>query len=220
MKKIVYGILTMAMALCCVTACKGGDESSSSLESSITESTSSEETVTHIQFTQTEVELTVGSSVQLETIVTNPNILTFWKIRDGEGHIASVKDGVVTGLSEGTTICYATYRGQTVMCLIKVSAQVAQPQWSLSSPYAVNGLTLNEGDSFNPLISLKLGDEIVEDDSLAYEVADETVVTVNANGSFLAVGVGETTVTVTTSNSKDASITLTVKVVEGIVEYE
>lgn len=221
MKKIVYGILTMAMALCCVTACGGGKESSSSLaSSSIAESTSSEETVTHIQFEQTEIELTVGSSVQLETIVTNPSIRTFWKIRDGDGHIASVKDGLVTGLAEGTTICYATYRGQTAMCLIKVLAQVAQPQWSISSPYAGNTLTLHEGDKFDPSISLKLGDEIVEDESLVYTVADSSIVMVGDDGSFRALGVGETTITVTTSHSETESITLQVVVVESIVEFE
>ena len=214
MKKIVYGILamTMAMALCCVTACGGGKDDSSSLSSSVAESTSSEETVTKIQLVQKEVELTVGSSVTLEAITSTPNVYVQWEIRKGEEHIASVKKGVVTGLSEGSTICYAKFGGQTAMCLIKVSAQVAQPQWSIYSPYAGETLTLNVGDTFNPLSSLKLGDEVISDDSLSYATANANVVKVE-DGQLVAVGDGKTTVTVTTSNSESAFVELTVTVI-------
>ena len=209
MKKIVYGILTAMLGLCCLTACKGKDtDSSSSVEST------SQETVSNIRITQSEVELTVGSSVQLEAETTKQNVYVFWSVRDD--NIATVSNGVLTGVSEGETICYATFGGETAMCLVKVYAEVAQPMLSISTPYASEPITLNEGDTFNPLVMAKLGDTAINDAVFTYDVEDTDVVTV-VDGELVAMGVGDTSVLIkVTYNSQVASVELTVKVVEAV----
>ena len=211
MKRIVYCILTILLGICCLTACAGGDNPANSSEQT---STSETKKTNNLHITTNEVILSVGESMQLEATVDIENAYIFWSVRDE--NIATVSStGVITGVSEGETICYASFAGESAMCLVKVLPEVAKPLLSVSTPYQ-DGITLFEGDHFDPLLSVKLGDDVISDATLQFEVSNTAVVEV-FDGVLVACGVGEATVTVkATYGAQEASVSFTVSVVNAL----
>ena len=202
MKKILYLILTLLLGLCCLTAC-ADDEVSSSSSSSEKQDASN---TTTIHITQNDVTLTVGESIQLGATADIEGVYIFWSVRD-ESIATITDDGLITGVSEGQTICYASYDGQTAMCLVKVVAETAQPLLSVSTPYT-DGLSLYVGDSFDPLITVKLGDSVFDGATIEYVVAEKGVVDV-VDGKITASGTGSATVSVkVTYGEQTASLSL------------
>lgn len=200
MKRIVCCIVSILLGLACFVACTNATETSSS------------ETY-NLHVAQSEITLSVGESVQLEATLDLEGVYIFWSVRDED--IATVSDeGLITGVSEGETICYASFGGEKAMCLVKVLGESAKPLLSATTPYT-EGITLYVGDSFDPLISAKLGDEACKDAKVSYEVSAADVVSVE-NGEIVALGVGEATVSVKVSyEGQTASLTLNVSVVEN-----
>ena len=213
MKRILYCILTVVMGVACFTACKGEDESSSSVVES-TQSTESVATGDEIQITPNEVVLSVGETVQLTATTEKGNVYLFWSVRD-EG-VATVSDeGVVTGVAEGQTICYASYGKESAMCLVKVLAEKAKPILSIDTPYTnyAEGVKLFVGDSFDLNITVKLGDDVCGEAQVTYAVADAAIAE-EEGGQLVALAVGETMVTVTaTYDGQTATLTLPISVV-------
>jgi hypothetical protein len=211
MKRIVYCILTVLLGICCLTACKDGEESSSSIEQT---STSETKKTNNLHITTNEVVLSVGGSAQLAATVDVENAYIFWSVRDE--NIATISSsGVITGVSEGETICYATFAGESAMCLVKVLPEVSQPLLSVSTPYQ-DGITLLVGDQFSPLLSVKLGDDVLSDATLQYEVSNTAAVEV-VEGVLVARAVGETTVTAkATYGTQEASVSFTVEVLNAL----
>jgi hypothetical protein len=211
MKRIVYYILTVLLGLSCLVACQGGDAPSTS-----SEQTSSSETkeTNNLHITTNEVILSVGEFTQLVATLDIENAYIFWSVRDE--NIATISStGVVTGVSEGETICYASFAGESAMCLVKVLPEVAQPMLSVSTPYQ-DGITIFEGSQFNLLLSVKLGDNVLSDATLQYEVSDTDVVEV-VDGILVARAVGEATVTIKAIyGTQEASVSLVVGVVNAI----
>ena len=200
MKRLVCLIVTMLLGLCCFAACgKGEDEKNSA--------------VYNLHITQNEITLSVGETVQLEATSDVENVYIFWSVRDTD--IATISsDGLLTGVAEGETICYASFGGEKAMCLVKVLGEEAKPLLSVVTPYT-DGITLFVGDTFNPLLSVKLGDDACADAKVSYEVSAADVVSVE-NGEIVALGVGEATVSVKVSyEDQTASLTLNVSVVEN-----
>lgn len=211
MKKIVCCILTVLLGLSCLIACQDSAESSSSSEQT---SSSEIKQTNNLHITTNEVILSVGESTQLVATSDIENAYIFWSVRDE--NIATISnEGVVTGISEGETICYAFFAGETAMCLVRVLPEVAKPMLSISTPYQ-EGITLLEGSQFNPLLSVKLGDDAFNDATLQYEVSDTAVVEV-VDGVLVAHTVGEVTVTVTAIyGTQEASVSFTVGVVNAL----
>lgn len=207
MKRILYCFFTMLLCALCLFACGGGDAPASS------SSTTSEKKDPNITFVDNEVTLSVGESVQLEVVTSQNNVFVFWSIRDTD--LARVSnDGVVTALAEGQTICYAQFAGEKVMCLVKITAQQAQPMLSISVPYADNSITLFAGDSIAIKATVKLGDEILDNVNVEY-VVDATEVVRVENGKVIGLQAGAATVTVTaTYEGQTAVLSLTANVVE------
>lgn len=205
MKRIVYCILTVLLGLGCLTACNKGGENSSSSEQTSTKETN------NLHITTNEVTLSVGESVQLEATVDMENVFIFWSVRDE--NIATVTTGgLLTAVAEGETICYATFAGETSMCLVKVLGETAKPLLSVNSQYA-DGIKLLVGDSFDPSIVVKLGDSIVNDAAIEYSVSDASVAGVE-DGEIIAKGVGDATVSVkVTYGEETVSLSLPVSVV-------
>ena len=201
MKKILCCILTVLLGFTCFVGCDLADKSAPDSSSSVTNTNS-------IEFTQSEINLAVGESVQAEVVTSKNNVYVFWSIRDTE--IATVSTtGVITAVAEGQTVCYASFGGVEAMCLIKVSAGKAEPMLSVS--FAYEAITLYAGDTFVLSATAKLGDDTV-DGTFVYEVADSTVVAVE-DGAVLARGIGTTTVTIKAEyEGKTASRVLTVTV--------
>ena len=211
MRKILYCILAMLMGLFCFSACSDDAEESSSSASS------SESTVTQensIEFVQNEITISIGETAQAEVITSKNNVYVFWSIRDE--NIATVSDtGVITGVSEGQTICYAKFAGVEAMCLIKVSAEKTDPVLSIYTPYT-DGVTLYAGDNFDLSLKVRLGDDLLENAQITYTVDNSAVVTA-ANGALNACGVGSATVQITAEyEGQTASLTVTVTVVQGL----
>lgn len=211
MKRIAYCILTVLLGMCCLTACNSGDKSSVSSEQT---STSETQKTNNLHITTNEVILSVGESAQLEATVDIENAYIFWSVRDE--NIATISSaGMITGVSEGETICYAFFAGETAMCLVKVLPEGSKPLLSITTPYQ-DGITLFEGNQFNPLLSIKLGDDVCSFATLQYEVSNTAVVEV-INGILVAGAVGEATVTVkATYGTQEASVSFTVCVVNAL----
>jgi uncharacterized protein YjdB len=200
----------MLMGLFCFSACSDDAEESSSAASSVE---SVETQGNSIEFVQNEITLSIGETVQAEVTTSKNNVYIFWSIRDKD--IATVSDdGIITGVSEGQTICYASFGGVQAMCLVKVSAEKADPMLSLSTPYT-NGVTLYEGDNFELSLKVKLGDELIDDAQIAYTIDNSAVVTAE-NGTLTACSVGSATVQITAEyEGQTASLTVAVTVVQG-----
>lgn len=203
MKRIIYLILAALSCVLCFVGCKGDGETSSS---------SSEAKKSNIEFAQNEITLSVGDSVQAEVITSKKNVYVFWSIRDE--NIATISDdGVITGITEGQTICYASFSGETVMCLVKVTAVSAKPMLSISLPYPQE-ITLYVGDTLDLRAVVKLGDAVLESVEVTYTTSSASVATMDG-GKVTACGVGVATITLSaTYEGQPASVSVTVNVVE------
>ena len=203
MKRIIYLILAALSCLLCFVGCT---------EDAETSSTSSEVKQSSIEFAQNEITLSIGDSVQAEVITSKNNVYIFWSIRDE--NIATISDsGVITAVTEGQTICYASFGGETVMCLVKVTAVSAKPMLSVSTPYPQE-ITLYVGDTLDLRAVAKLGDTIVENAEVAYSTNSEAVVS-TAGSKLTACGVGVAEIKATaTYEGQTAFICVTVNVVE------
>ena len=198
MKKILCCILFMVMLALGCTACAPKQTDDGTQENVI-------------QFTQTELNLSVGESVQLEVTTAQKNVFIFWSMRDDD--IASVDaKGVITALAIGETVCYAEFGGRTAMCLVRVSGKAVTQEISVSVPYQDNQVSLYEGGSIDLKATVKMGEEIVEGATLQYEAEDEAIASVE-DGILSAKAIGETTVTIRVSyDGQTASTVVNVQV--------
>ena len=191
------------MMLCATTffACNKNSESESSAPAKV------------IEFTQPEISLSVGSSVQAEVVTEKKNVYVYWYVTDES--IATISDtGLITAISEGQTVCYAEYNGVSAMCLIKVSAKQATPMLSVSVPYTNNEITIYVGDFIELDAQVKNGNDIVSDANVVYSVADGAIASVEG-AKLTALQVGVTTVTVSvTSGEQTTQTTISVCVIE------
>ncbi len=203
MKRLLCVIMALMCLLCFFSCGKGKKDSSSS----------SEGKNGTIAFVQNEVTISIGESVQLEVETTKKNVFIFWSIRDE--NLATVSDdGVITALAEGQTICYAEFAGERVMCLVKIVSPQAMPLLSISVPYEGESVTLYVGDSLAINEIVRLGDSVVTDAQVEYEITQTDIVQVEGN-KMVGKKVGEATVLIrATYENQVASLTLTVKVVE------
>ena len=203
MKRLLFVIIALTCLLCFFSCGKGNEDSSSS----------SEGKNGTIAFVQNEVTISIGESVQVEIETTKKNVFIFWSIRDE--NLATVSDdGVITALAEGQTICYAEFAGERVMCLVKIVSSQAMPLLSISVPYEGESVTLYVGDSLAINAIVRLGDSVVTDAQVEYEITQTDIVQVEGN-EMVGEKVGEATVLIrATYENQVASLTLTVKVVE------
>ena len=203
MKRLLCVIIALMCLLCFFSCGKGKEESFSS----------SEGKNGTIAFVQNEVTIPIGESVQVEVETTKKNVFIFWSIRDE--NLATVSDdGVITALAEGQTICYAEFAGERVMCLVKIVSSQAKPLLSISVPYEGESVTLYVGDSLAINAIVRLGDSVVTDAQVEYEITQTDIVQVEGN-KMVGKKVGEATVLIrATYENQVASLTLKVKVVE------
>lgn len=203
MKRLLCVIIALTCLLCFFSCGKGKEDSSSS----------SEGKSGTIAFVQNEVTISIGESVQVEVETSKKNVFIFWSIRDE--NLATVSDdGVITALAEGQTICYAEFAGEKAMCLVKIVSPQAMPLLSISVPYEGESVTLYVGDSLAINAIVRLGDSVVTDAQMEYEITQTDIVQVEGN-ELVGEKVGEATVLIrATYENQVASLTLTVKVVE------
>lgn len=123
--------------------------------------------------------------------------------------IATVdKNGVVTGVAEGSTTITMTADGVTASIAVEVTAPAIVPE-SISVEPTELSLQLG-GKTTDKLIATVLPEEANQEVSFAS--GDEGVVTVDSEGNVTAVGIGETSITITSSISSDVTTTVDVTV--------
>ncbi|MBO5737240.1 MAG: DUF4886 domain-containing protein [Clostridia bacterium] len=208
MKKILSCVLASVLAFGLTSCSLGGNASENS---QVGTSSSIEEKESAISFVNSELNMEIGESVQAEVTTSKKNVYIFWSIRDKD--IAKVdSNGMITALASGETVCYAEFGGETAMCLIKVKEKSATPELSVSVPYYNNQVSLYAGAELNLNANVRMGDEIVTDATVEYEVADTQIATMN-NGKVVGGAIGTTTVTITaTYNGQTAVTEVTVQV--------
>lgn len=130
-----------------------------------------------------------------------------WKTSDEE--IATVMNGVITGLKAGTcTITASTSTGITASCNLTV-IQTAE-EIILSETV----LELDEGEMFT--LKAEVMPEDASDKSLTWSSSDNSVAEVDMNGTISAIHAGEALITATAHNGISASCQVTIKEIVGI----
>lgn len=214
MRKVIICILVLLTFTACFTACKKSkDKTQTPTSTPVTSSPTSEPPAYTIEISQSEVNLFVGDTLQLEAIVSKPNVYVFWSVQDSS--IAKVSDeGEITALAVGQTICYAKFGGQEAMCLIKVSPKQATPMLSVEVGHINNSLTMYLGDVVNVNATVKLGDDVVDGASVEYALSSEGIVSIEDN-VIVSKAVGTVEIEVKVSyQGQEATVTLTVTVIE------
>ncbi|MDR1568908.1 MAG: Ig-like domain-containing protein [Oscillospiraceae bacterium] len=130
-----------------------------------------------------------------------------WKL--DESSVATVVNGEVTSLEAGTaTITVRTPNGLTASLIIYVVSS-SQPSAVTLEPTTLE-LDLGDSNTGELKPSLTPADLDGEYEDFIWTTSDDTVATVDANGTVTAVSEGKATITVRTKNGKTATATVTV----------
>ena len=173
-KVLLSGLLAITLSLFCLGACETPDNSDvPNKEVSIV---LNKETVEIKKYEQLELIPTVENSTQTITwMSSNPAV-------------ATVENGVLTALSEGTTTITANVAGETAQCAVTVVAPVNLPALVLDKEQVevmYNGtLTVSAKVVFD-------GVDYASD--YAFEIVDTDVATVDVNGVVSGLAPGEST---------------------------
>ena len=185
MKKIIYCFLAMLFTVFCFSAC-GGNSNPESSDSGKQAA---------VEFVTSEIVVAIDGTAKAEVVTAKKNVHVFFTIRDE--HIATVSvDGTITGVSEGQTICWAEFGGEKAVCIVKVAGKVTMPMLSVAIPYENNTVALYQGETLNLKATAKMGDTVLDNAQITYEVSAGGVVSVE-NGVITANSEGTATVTVT-----------------------
>lgn len=196
MKKIVYCLLAMLFSIFCFSAC--GDNSKNSAGNTDSQPA--------VAFVNNEITIAVGESAQVEVVTAKKNMFVFWTIRDE--NIATISpEGVITGLEEGQTICWAEVAGEKAVCMVKVTEKQAVPMLSISIPYEKNNVMMYAGDTLDLKVVVKAGDVFVDNAQVAYDVNTDDVVSVE-NGVLTAIAEGRATITITANYQNQSAFLL------------
>ena len=126
-----------------------------------------------------------------------------WKSSDPS--VATVENGIVTAISEGSAIITASINGISSTCKVTVS----------SSCVSVTGITLNKS-SMNILIgntealTKKISPSNATNQDVTWKSSDQDIATVSSDGLITAKKVGTTIITVTTNNGYKTTCRVTV----------
>jgi hypothetical protein len=202
MKKIIYCFLAMLFTVFCFSACGDSNKSESS--------DSGKQPA--VAFVENEINLAIGESVKADVVTSKKNVFVFFSVRDND--VATISsDGTITGVGEGQTICWAEFGGEKAICIIKVAGKVTMPMLSVVVPYEANSITMYANETLNLKASVKLGDTVVEDAQVTYNVSAGDVISVE-NGVITAKSAGSATVIVTaTYEDQTTSIMVYVTVI-------
>jgi len=164
--------------------------------------------VESVELDKTEAELVEGETLTLVATV-KPDDATdktvVWSTSDES--VATVADGVVTAVKEGTATITATSGEKSATCKLTVNKKVIAVE---SVELDKTEAELAEGDSLTLVATVKPDD--ATDKTVVWSTSDETVATVDG-GLVIAVKEGTATITAK-SGEKTASCALTVKAKE------
>ena len=176
--------------------------------------------VTGVTLNKTELTLDIGGSETLIATVepdgaSNQNVI--WKTNNNG--IATVVDGMVTGISAGTTtIVVITEDGTYIdVCTVTVTASGDVGGGAGSGNVAVTGVTLDYdtltvGVGLEKELTATVSPDNATNKTVTWTSSDPSIATVDQNGVVTGVAVGEATITATTEDGKfSATCTVNVK---------
>ena len=129
--------------------------------------------------------------------------------------VATVNNGKVTAVKEGTAIITATSKADTIKkasCRVLVSSQLVQVTGVTLSPSKMN-LKVNEKATLQPTISPSNATFKV----LTWSSSNSAAVTVDKNGGLTGVAIGSAIITGTTIDGSNKTVTCEVTVVPTLV---
>ena len=136
-----------------------------------------------------------GDSEQLKFVITPEkaaNQEVRW-ISDNED-IVSVKEGVITGKSEGEAIIKVAIGDKEASCKVKVIIPVTEIKLNKSK------LSINRGDIVELKVTIKPND--ATNKKITWKSSNEKIAKVDKNGKITGIGSGETTITATVDGKK------------------
>lgn len=169
--------------------------------------------VTEITLPVSELTLSEGENTDLTATVlpadaTDPSVQ--WKTSDSQ--VAIVSKGKVYAVGKGTaTVTAETTNGKKAEVTVTVTAKTVEVS-SVDFPYSVSSFSM-EIDEYAEL-TVTVSPDNAADKTVRWSTSDSSVVTVDDNGTVMAVGNGTATVTAETANGKKATITVVVGEVE------
>ncbi len=163
--------------------------------------------VTGVSLSRSTATVDVGANVSLTATVTPSNATNrnvIWS--SSNAAIASVSNGVVTGVAEGTaTITATTADGaKTATCTVTVNKPIVAVS-SISLDLSSVEVKLSETFTFQPTVL----PENATDKTITWQSSNTSVATI-ANGVVTPVSVGQTTITATSNNAKTATSVVTI----------
>ncbi|MBP3464292.1 MAG: Ig-like domain-containing protein [Clostridia bacterium] len=169
---------------------------------------------TAIALSQNSLELYEGSSESLSVIYTPADTTDTditWTTSDS--NVATVSNGIVSGVSRGTaTITATTKAGLTASCNVTVKREITS---IVLNKYS---LGLNKGDSEQLIATIP--EDSDGDKTITWTSSNPTVAFVSTSGVVLAMDKGTAVITATTSNGKTATCTVSVGVLLQSISFE
>ena len=168
--------------------------------------------ITDVTLNESEVTLYKGQNIVLEAVYEPENTTgdteVTWTSSDEE--VATVKDGVVTALKEGTTTITATIDG------VKATCEVTVKEIPLGSiAIEEQNVELNIGEE-KDLHVLYNPEDTTDDKTVVWTSSDESVITVTEEGKIKALKAGKATITATVGDkTATTEITVNEQVVDG-----
>lgn len=136
------------------------------------------------------VEIEVGQSVKLELI--NAADVVTWSVEQPE--VATVADGVVTGVGAGQTYVTATCGNKTYQCTVKVTGDVIAVGTYPVLVFEAKADSVYAGYEFQLQCGVYVGNK-KQDATITFVSSDPAVATVDENGYVIALAEGTTTLT-------------------------
>lgn len=146
-----------------------------------------------IEITNNKISLVEGTTYQLEVVTSDTKMMVFYSSQNNA--IATISEsGLITAIAVGETVCYAQVGLNKAACAVSVTPY--EPDPDLRIDLAKTSFTLEKDDEFVLPITIRYGEEVVEEYTLTAEIADETIVSFS-EGVFTGLAIGETDVLLT-----------------------
>ena len=203
--KVVDGVVTAVKAGSAVITATAG-EKSATCEVLVSQKVVP---VTTVTITPSSLDLATGETATL-TVTVKPEGATYKEVVWGSSDetVATIVDGVVTAVGEGTATITAEVGGESATCTVTVETLVESITLDKTELEMVKGDT----ETLKATVLPETAGEV----KVTWSSSDEKIATVDGNGKVTATGAGEATVTAK-AGEKEATCKVTVKVpVESI----
>ncbi len=194
-RKALLTFLIIGIMACSAGAVACKDDEPVTPEEAVSSSTPNDSSTQAqvIQLNAYDIAIEVGGSYEL--YVTNDGVYQpTWQTSDPA--VATVVDGLVTGVDIGNAVITATVDGTDIEVRVSVQAKsglTAAVNFQLSDDNA----TIYQGSEKQLATRLQAGDALVEDYMVVYESSNESVATVSESGKVTALALGQATITAT-----------------------